>query len=165
MDSTWDKLFLVLDDILKLYGEMLEISKGKKAVLVAANTVELEKMTKQEELLILQIGKLDEARQRILSVLFQQLGVNGQNLSLSELKELATPETALKLEKFQQQLNQMQKELVPLNKLNTELIRQALGFVNYNINILSQSAVGPTYAVKGHTEQAPQSRLVIDAKI
>lgn len=165
MSKQWENLFLVLDDILNLYHAILTLSKRKKDILIAANAPELEKITKQEELLILQIGKLDEARNRIIAELFQTLEVTEEPFSLSRLKALAEPEGAKKLEAFQGQLEKLNGELLPLNQLNTELLQQALSFINYNINILSQSTVGPTYAGKGKTEQTAPARTMFDAKV
>jgi len=38
-------------------------------------------------------------------------------------------------------------------------------FINYNINILSHTAVGPTYAAKGQENGQAPKRTVFDARV
>lgn len=164
MKEKWDALLVVLHKILNIYQELLLLSQQKKQVIVAVKPQELEKITKQEEVLIMQVGKLENMRGKIVRELMTVHGMLEGDASLTRLQEIATPDMREKLTVFNGKIDAVMAELVPLNKLNSELIEQALGFINYNINILSQTAVGPTYAAKGQANEQTK-RTVFDAKV
>lgn len=160
----WDKLVFLLTEIVALYRVILEISRNKKKVLVSARVEELEALTKQEESIILQIGKLETAREQIVAELAGLYGLSSNDLTLSKARELAGGETAAKLQALEVDLASIAAELAPLNKINTELIQQSLNYVNYNLNLLTQSPAGTNYAAKGQGE-TQRPRAVIDAKV
>lgn len=164
MKDRWEALVAVLSRILSIYQAILTLSQEKKEILVAAKSQELEKVTKQEEMLILQVGKLEELRRKLVSELMVAHGIGEGGSSLLQLQNIAMPAVATQLEEFRRKMSDIMAEITPLNKLNNELINQALGFINYNINILSQTAVGPTYAAKGQANEQTK-RTVFDAKV
>lgn len=165
MKEKWEKLFAVLQEILNVYQTILRVSQQKKEILIAAKSQELTKITKQEEVLILQVGRLEELRATLIREITAHHGIGEGSVSLAQLQTIGTPEDLEKLETFSKEFGKIMAEITPLNKLNTALINQALGFINYNMNMLSQTAVGPTYASQGHSnEQAPKRKL-FDAKV
>lgn len=164
MQEKWGRLLDVLKEILEIYQAILTLSQHKKQILVAVKPKELEKVTKQEEMLILRVGKLDDLRRKIISEIAADHGMKAEENSILQLQTVAPADIVGKIDSFQTDFESILAELVPLNELNTELIKQALGFVNYNINILSQTAVGPTYAPQGHSNEQAKRR-VFDAKV
>ena len=165
MEEVWGNLLNVLNKIVSVYQTILALSEEKRKVLVAVKPQELEQITKQEETLILQAGKLEELRRKLVSEIMSIHGSSITEVSLEELKKIAKPEVVLQLEAFNTQMKQIMEKIVPLNEVNTKLTQQALNFVNYNINILSQTAVGPTYASKGESEKQAPKRTMFDAKV
>ncbi|MDR7866327.1 MAG: flagellar protein FlgN [Sporomusaceae bacterium] len=163
--ANWDKLVILLDEMVSLYGAILELSRQKQDILIAVKPQDLEAVTKQEELLILQAGKLEAARGKLLQQLAAADGVAVQDITLAKMKELAGPEAGARLDKIAAEFERIMAELAPVNKLNAELIQRALGFINYNINLLTQSATGPTYAPKGKNTQETQVRKLVDKKV
>jgi len=163
--ANWDKLVTLLTEMVSLYKAILELSRQKRDILIAVKPQELEAVTKQEELLILQAGKLEAARSKLVQQLAAASGVSADGLTLSDAKKLAGPATAEKLDKIAAEFESFLAELAPINKLNSELIKRALGFINYNINLLTQSAAGPTYAPQGKSTQEPQVRKLVDRNV
>lgn len=161
----WEQLVGVLANMLTLYQELLAISKQKNAVLVKARTQELETLTKQEELLIIRIGKLDHAREKLLQEITAANRLPGEALPMSRLVALAEADIAEQLNELWRQLSSITAEMAKVNEVNTKLIDQALFFINYNINLLTQSATSPTYAAQGQQGQAAPARKVIDRKV
>lgn len=163
--ANWDKLVDLLAEMADIYKAILELSRRKRDILIAVKPQELEAVTKQEELLILQVGKLEAARGKLTRQLAADCGVSADSLTLSDVKKLAGPEIAEKLDKIGADFDRIMADLAPVNKLNAELIQRALGFINYNINILTQSTAGPTYAPQGQNAQDSQIRKLVDRKI
>lgn len=165
MKDRWEELLAVLDQILGIYQALLNLGQQKHDILVKAKPRELEIVTKQEEVLILQIGKLEDLRRKLAGEIMAAHGITEGEISLAQLHKIAEPAIVGQLEQFGKEIGDIVKKMVPMNKLNTELINQALGFINYNINLLSQTAVGPLYAAKGQANEQAVKRRVFDAKV
>lgn len=161
----WERLVDVLANMLKLYQALLTISKQKHDILVSAKAIELDALTKQEELLILQIGKFEVIRKNVLQEIIDDNKIAEKNITISKLAEFADQETGKRIIEIWRQFDQVTAELVRLNSLNTKLIEQALSFINFNINILTQSTIVPTYAAKGQQDQGVSVRKVLDRKV
>jgi len=165
LEKIWTDLLMVLNKIVSVYQTILLLSEEKRKVLVAAKPEELEKITKQEETFVLQAGKLEEVRRELVGKILAIHGTPVAKASLEEVKKIATPEVVGQLEVFNTELKRIMAQIAHLNELNTALIQQGLNFINYNINILSQTAVGPTYAPKGESEKQAPKRTMFDAKV
>lgn len=165
MKEQWEELIAVMNKMLGIYQAILTLSQEKHDILVAAKAHELEMVTNQEEILILQVGKLENLRISLVSQLLANCGIVEGDGSLLQLQGLATPIVAAELEKLSKEFGHIMTATAPINKLNTELIKQALNFVNYNINLLSQTAVGTTYEGQGQTRQEVPKRTTFDARV
>lgn len=161
----WDKLIALLAELSELCQGLLDLSKQKREFLIAGQAQKLEAVTRQEEVLILRIGKLEVLREKALQEIAAEHNLNIQGLTISQLRQMADDKVAEQIKEFEQVFSSITNELVPLNQLNTQLIQQSLNFVNYNINLLAQTQTGPTYAAKGSSEQNQPSRNFLDAKV
>lgn len=165
MTDMWDKLVVALNQILEIYQALLQLSRKKKEILIAANPQELEKLTKQEEMLIIQAGKLEKLRLVAMQGLVVELGISPDQVVMSALIKYADSTTAAKLSEIFQAFTEITGELNKLNELNEKLIRQSLDFVSYNINILSQSKADTTYAPQRQESVGKSGRTILDAKV
>ncbi|MDF2635276.1 MAG: FlgN protein [Pelosinus sp.] len=164
MEEMWKNLLNVLHQIRTICQAFLTLSEQKQKVLVAANSQELEKIVKQEDSLLVEISKLEKMREKVIKEILIAHSVQDAEVSLGALKKIAKPDVREQLEVFSKDLKEIMDQLGPLQILNSELIQQALGFINYNVNVLSQIAVGPTYASGGQTDQQAPKRTLFDAK-
>ncbi|MCX7780177.1 MAG: flagellar protein FlgN [Negativicutes bacterium] len=165
MKELWERLGAILTEMLDRYKALLALSKLKREVLVNVKVQELETLVKQEEAIILQVGKLEGLREQTVTEIAQAYRLVPASLTLAKVRELAAAAYAERFAAIDRELGQTLAELTPLNKLNAELIQQSLGFINYNLNLLSQSQAGPTYAPKGQTAPMDASRVLIDRKV
>ncbi len=164
MTVMWSKLIIFLNQTLALYQALLALSRKKRDILVEARPQELDQLTRQEEVLIIEAGRLETARLTLAREIAAAAGLPPSATALSSLITCADDKTARELSALSDSFEQVTKELVEINGLNTRLIEQSLNFINYNINILSQSAVGPTYLPKGQPLDKGSSRTILDAK-
>ena len=142
----WERLIGVLAKMLELYQALLVISK-------------------QEELLIVQIGKIETARENAIQEFIDANKIVEDHLTVSRLAQLAEEPFGVQLSELLEKLQQVTAELVRMNQINTKLIEQSLSYINFNINLLTQNTVGPTYAAKGQQSQATPNRSVLDRKV
>lgn len=165
MNQLWDRLDTILTEMLELYRALLALSKQKREMLVKVQVQDIETVTKREEVVILQIGKLEGLREQLVADIAKISQLPPESLNLARIRELVDEAKASRFVWIDQEFDAVLKELTPLNKLNTDLIQQSLGFINYNLNLLNQSQVGPTYAAKGQNTQTSTPRVLVDRKV
>lgn len=160
----WDELIILLNQTLEIYQALLKLSRQKRDILAAAKPQELDLLTKQEEVLIIEAGKLEPLRMTLTSELAAMLGLAPGETALSVLTERADNETAEKLKLIGEKFAKVTGELAELNELNTKLIQQSLDFINFSINLLSQNTAGTTYAPKGQAAPTYPTRSILDTR-
>ncbi|SHI96483.1 flagellar protein FlgN [Propionispora hippei] len=164
MEELCNKLTVLLTDMLQVYTNILALGKRKKDALVAGKVNELETITKEEEQLILQAGKLEKTRTGITQDILAKSGLQTDKLTLTEIKDLAGSDIAEQLSRLGDELGAALQEIKATNELNTKLIQRAMAYVDYNINILTQHSTGPVYAAQGQAGKSVQSRMLVDQK-
>lgn len=163
----WKRLVTILADLLKLYQKLLELSEKKQKTLVAVQAAELDAITRQEEQIVIEIGKMEALRKSIIREIDVAENQGIQNMTLSQICELPIPDTEIGnlLKDINKEFNEVTKKLQAANERNTRLIEQALSFINFNVNLLTQTTVGPTYAPQGQQGQSTVNRTVFDRKV
>ena len=161
----WDRLVFLMTELVGVCRTILEVGHDKKAVLVSASVVELDALTKREESLIQQVGKLEVAREQVSIELANEYGLARVDFTLSKAKDLASGEIATKLQALESDLGGITTELILINKTNTELVQQSLNYVNYSLNLLTQNPAGTNYAAKGIDKSVARPKAMIDAKV
>ena len=141
----WQELISVLSKIVESYHSLLNLSKQKRAALVAVNVADIEKLTKEEEKIVTSIGKLEQIRKKITNQILSDLKVTEIEDSFMDMLALCDKKNADQLIKVHNELKNVLKEVSSSNKTNETLITQALSVVNYNINVASQAESTPTY--------------------
>lgn len=162
--TNWENLQRLMSELLLTYQGILNLSKQKRDLLVAGKPSDLGKVVKQEEILIVRAGKIDMARQQVIQMIVNEGAIDSSPLTLSALSVFAPDDVAEKLRGISQEFEHVLAELKEQNALNTQLLNQALKLVNYNINLLTQNAVGPTYSSYGSNGQSVQGRTIFDRK-
>lgn len=161
----WEKLVTVLTEMLETYKTVLELSHRKRDLLVTVKTKEIEALTRDEELLIIKLGKLEKERQAILAELAAVYNLDNDKLTLKAIKAMAEQPVVESLSTIDAEFTKITGELADLNRLNTMLIQQSLEYVNYNLNVLTQNCADPTYQTKGQAGNSSQSRILVDTKV
>lgn len=141
----WQELIAVLNKIVESYNVLLNLSKQKRAALVAVNVADIEKLTKEEEKIVTSIGKLEQIRKKITNQILSDLKVTEIEDSFMDMLALCDKKNSDQLIKVHNELKNVLKEVSSSNKTNETLITQALSVVNYNINVASQAESTPTY--------------------
>lgn len=155
----WKELISVLTKLLDVYIQLLVLSKEKRMVIASVKMTELEKIVQQEQIMIATIGKLEQQRESVLTSLLVSENISTPNKELLDLVMFCDQSTGNKIKKIYSQFKATLAELDSNNKLNNHLITQALSVVNYNLNVLSQTSVGSTYAAKGQEQLSNAKRF------
>jgi flagellar biosynthesis/type III secretory pathway chaperone len=139
MKSTCQELSEILTAQMEIYNLLLEIAAQKRGHLIKGSLEELNEVTKQEELYILQLGKLEEKRENCFSQLADQGGWD-RNCSLQEVIPQLPEEEQNKLVQIQEGFAAIIEKLADLNQENTSLIQQSLRFINFTVDVLNEQS-------------------------
>ncbi|MHB1167159.1 MAG: flagellar protein FlgN [Carboxydocellales bacterium] len=166
VDQTVLELMNILDRQRELYRKLLEIAKNKQPVLVKGDLAAIEKFTKQEEKIVVQVGKLEEQRSRVHQALANHFHVPEPEFTLSELASRVGTEVSDKLSQVGDGLKNVLSELKDVNCLNSELIKQSLDFIEFTVNLITNVEETPGYPEKPGESNREQPRArVFDQKV
>lgn len=155
----WKDLISVLTKILDVYKQLLILSKEKRMVIVSVKMTELEKIVRQEQIMVATIGKLEQQREAVLTSLLVSENISTPNKELLDLVMFCDKDMGNKIAEIHRQFKETLAELESNNKMNNHLITQALSVVNYNLNVLSEASVETTYAAKGQEQVSKIKRF------
>lgn len=165
MDNLVNELVQVLDQEARVYDDILRISKNKTNIIVQGKVSELESITKLEQSLVLQIGRLEDLREGLTKKLSDALGIKMSEVTVSELVKHIGGEQAGKLKDCQGRITGVVNELKNTNELNSKLIKNSLEYINFSINIFANADMGSNNY--GNTGQVNDSkkRNLFDMKL
>lgn len=137
MDEIFAGLIGILEKQTNLYRELLKISHEKQQELIGGTLAVLENLTKREELLIYQIGRLEEERIRCAGLIAERHNLV-ESASMQELSLKAAVGERERLEELSGILDGIIHELSRHNTENMDLIRHSLKYINFSINVLTR---------------------------
>ncbi len=149
-----------------LMGSILEMGREKTDHLIHHRTVELSALTVREQAVAEQLTQLEKVRMQLSEKVASSLGITEASPTLSDLCEKMEASQREPLEKMLNKLRNTMTALREQNILNTQLIGQAMEFVNFNIQLLAKpSAAVPQYGRGGRdtSDKAP-ARSIMDLR-
>jgi flagellar biosynthesis/type III secretory pathway chaperone len=161
----WGKLTAVLEKMLIVYQVIFELSLKKREVLVQRNVSGLETIMKQEENLCFEVTRLDKIRKSIIQELAAIYGITDTKIALSQLVQMADQDEIGNFKNVEQELASIIFKISEVNNVNKELVELGLLIVNYSLNLLAQSSVGPTYHPNEKASLVSPSKALFDSKV
>ena len=145
----WQELAATLNELNKIYQQLIETGKRKHNVLVAIDMKALEGLIEEEEQLTQKIGVLEQKRQKTLIHLAVENRSIQKDTQLSELLELAPKELQPVLRQLSQSLTASTTKVSELRDGNNLLIRAAMDAAAYHLNRIGGARVEPSYGQGG----------------
>ncbi|MCX8129901.1 MAG: flagellar protein FlgN [Clostridia bacterium] len=136
------ELINVLEQENRVYDSILKISQSKTNIIVEGKVSELENIVKLEQSLVLQMGRLEDMREKLVEKLSVLLNLKPSEITVSELMKHIKSDEAQRLKACQDTLAGTVKELKNTNELNSKLIKNSLDFINFSINLISTTDAG-----------------------
>ncbi len=156
-----EQIIIELVDVLelqrKLYQELLEIAKAKQPTLVKGDLAALNEFTLQEEKIVVRVGKLEEQRGRAQQALANHYNIPEEEVTLQTLVAKVDVEHQGRLAEVGQGLKTILGELKNINSMNSELVQQSLGYIEFTVNVITgaEDMLGyPEKPGEATTEQA-----------
>jgi len=130
-------LIEILNEQASRYEDLLGLSLEKRDVIVANDIEGLQKITGLENILVSQNKKLEKRRIQAVADLAMVLNKKESELDLANLVDLLDGQTEqAELAAVRDRLRAALNELSYANAHNAELIGDALGYIDYSINVI-----------------------------
>lgn len=153
-----DNLINILVEEIDVYKKILEVSKNKTTLLKENNVKELENTTKEEESLVATIIEKEKLRIQEVKNICKRYNKPEQSLKIEELCEFIDDSKEELLE-YKKEIVNILKELKQVNELNATLINSSLEYINFAVNMLTDTAPNTIYQPGGHQENKTQRNL------
>lgn len=153
-----EELELVLKNELDILKVLKELTFEKTDLIINNKIRDLEATTKKEEILINQMALLEEEREKLLDAWGVAL-----NTPISDIIEKIPGEKG-ELPHIKDEMRQIMEELSLRNKLNNDLIQENLQWIDFNINLISNMQVQPSYG-KDNKDNNVRGKSIFDRKV
>jgi len=123
MRQTLADLCALLQEQKEVLGNMLELSKEERHILINGESDKLENVIRLEFKELQRLGGIEKKRLALHQVIAEELGLQNDELTVSSIAEKAQPEERDAIRKLQKELVPLIDEHTRLNKENRELIQ------------------------------------------
>ncbi len=155
----------ILEREIRIYEELLKVSKDKTEIIVQGKVTELDNITKIEQVLVLNMGKLEAFREKVVNDLSQELRTNPWDLTISELFQYLDRNQTQRFEEYKTKLLNTINEIKTINELNSKLIQNSIDYINFSVNVLSSvPEESNNYGNTGHTNEG-KKKTYFDVKL
>ncbi len=131
-----DLVVNTLEELIHIQKQLLNYSERKKTVLIERKVAELNQIVQEEARLLKQLGKIENDRKQQVEAVLKE------HPSLTFIQFVDILPDDLSRRKLTSQLNILQKltlELQSKNKVNEQLLKDSLSFVQYMIDQVTHS--------------------------
>ncbi|SES84218.1 FlgN protein [Natronincola peptidivorans] len=164
MVKSIEQLRDALQKELKMYKDILEMSKEKTVIIKLGKLKELEETTQKEQQYIRTMGTFEKIRRSIFVNIAEEMEIP-EPASLSELLLHLEDEEAEELDAIRDELLASIKRLTEVNQLNEKLIEQNLEYVNFNLELMTSSTdTGNNYGEQD-TGKKKSISSILDIKV
>ncbi len=145
------QLLALMEEQVKVMADLTALSKKKSQLLVDNKIEELDVLLRGEQALLWQMGRLEEKRFQAQMMVAAQIAIHPSQLTLERLVKAVSPEQGARCQEVAQRYGETAGELTHVNQLNTELIQQAMAYVDFSLQLLGASnpAAAQVYSPKG----------------
>lgn len=155
MDFT--TLITILEKELTLYKSLYEITIQKTDIVKKGDVQALNQLMTNEQKHVTSITALEKQRITELNKIFPE---RKENLpTISECIQVAQGNQKTKLQEIFQQLVKILEEIKEQNRLNHELVKHSLQFVNFSLNLFRPKFTNYSYGPNTDKQQTTTSSI------
>ncbi|MDR2889604.1 MAG: flagellar protein FlgN [Lachnospiraceae bacterium] len=148
MASLIENLIDILENISTEYESLLGLSTKKTPVIVAGDLEKLALVTDEEQIVVSKINRLDQSFQVTMKDVANVINKDVNELTLMAIVDFlhSRPSEQQKLAAVYDRLSSVVHRVVKVNEQNSQLIRNALEMVEFDMNILQAMKASPETA-------------------
>ncbi|MFW5648201.1 MAG: flagellar protein FlgN [Candidatus Alkaliphilus sp. MAG34] len=149
----------------EMYKGVLKLAEEKMEAIIKGDIKTLEDITKKEQKSIMSMNTFEKIRRSVLANIAVELKIQ-EDFTVSELLLFLGEDVGNDIDKLRYKLLETIDSLKEVNKNNERLINQNLQYINFNLEILTQSSEdGNKYNSKASENKKVKPINLFDAKV
>lgn len=165
METEIRKLYTCMGLQTESYDELLALARDKQEKIVHNDLEGLTGIMEREKELVLLLHNLENDRLKLVGVLGDSLGLQGNPPSVTDLLAKIDGDLKQEGEGLVNRLSDLLTELSELNRTNGQLLEQSLRFVEYSLQIFTEGQkMAQSYGRDGKLPGDNQKVNVLDRK-
>lgn len=153
--------------LLRLYRELIDLGRQKKDQVIGNRLNDLTETLAKESRVLRQLAEAEKARVQAVLAFQRELGLQANpDAKLAELAEMvADPAGKAELLRLMDDIGRTAQELRELNERNQVLVRQALGMVEAQLDLLAGAPeMEAVYQAPARTPAEPKRSGLFDTR-
>ena len=158
MRQTLADLCALLQEQKAVLGNMLELAKQERQIIIAGHSDKLEDVIRLELKELNKLGAVEKKRLALHQVLAAELGLSEDEITVTKIAEKANPDEREKITAIQKELMPIIEEHTAVNKENRELIKSHIEYSETMLELMvgSEDPLNNMYGVDG--KAAPERK-------
>ncbi len=160
------KILETLEKEESAYKKLLSLSEDKKNFIIEGKVNEIDRILQMESALLSEINRLEIAREQELVKVADNLNLPRESLTMTYICEEIKDPICDSLKEATGRIGDVLFQLKEVNDVNGQLIEQSLEYINFSINLITDSLEPQdgVYEVKVQDDKDKRVRL-FDAKV
>jgi len=160
-----EQLIMTLNKEYEIYEEVLKLAKEKKRVVIDGRIKELDAITRKEQSIIFNLGKIDKVREALTINISKELRIEVFE-NVTELSQYLEGDLKDQILEVRDKLVDIVEKVKKANDLNNKLIQQSLEYIEFNKNLLtSMETKGITYGSMADEKEVKTKNNLFDARV
>ena len=151
-------LCLLLQEQKEVLGEMLELAKEERQIIISGQSDKLEDVIRLELKQLNKLGAIEKKRLALHITLAGELGIHDDDLTVSTIAERAQPEERDAIRKLQMELMPLIDEHAKVNMENRELIKAHIEYSETMLELMVGSEDPLNNMYGGDGRAAPERK-------
>ncbi|MDK2919905.1 MAG: hypothetical protein PWQ37_2638 [Candidatus Petromonas sp.] len=165
MSKSVEQLIMTLNKEYEIYEEVLKLAKEKKRVVIDGRIKELDAITRKEQSIIFNLGKIDKVREALTINISKELRIEVFE-NVTELSQYLEGDLKDQILEVRDKLVDIVEKVKKANDLNNKLIQQSLEYIEFNKNLLtSMETKGITYGSMADEKEVKTKNNLFDARV
>ena len=157
MRRTLTDLCGLLQEQKEVLGNMLELAKEERRIIIGGESDKLENVIRLELKELNKLGAIEKKRFELHGVIAAELAIEG-DVTVSKIAEKASPEERNTIRKFQTELMPLIEEHTAINKENRELIEAHMEYSETILELMVDSEDPLNNMYSGDGKAAPDRK-------
>lgn len=155
-----DAMLEILRQEAQSYQELLQLSRDKNKAIISNDVDTITEIGKSESQLLMRLERTENNRVREIDALARELSLPEEEITLTYLRQHATPREKIQITALQKALGKIVEELAGLNESNKMLIDTQLSYIGFYLDVATQEGVTTNnYSSNGEMDQKKRTSL------
>lgn len=161
-----DRILFALEAEKTIYEKLLSLSLEKKDLIIEGKVNELNNIVQMEGSMILEIGKIEDEREKAVEELAKELKLSRENITVTYICDVLKDNRCIQIREVAKAIANILGQFKEVNDINGKLIKQSLEYINFSINLITDSIQPHNGIYEANADEDKEKKVsLFDAKV